>query len=156
MSYIKREMGRVNLKEKLTKVKCLPSVVLHTRYDIHQIREKQSIKLSEKLRKLSLEQERPLFEITNTVICYDLNIKPPKYVMETLSLGPKNVVLEKFDGFQVLSEIDHLLEYCKKNDVDEDIMTDINVKSLAYIKNCKKQKSSTNIWLANKYLKDNK
>ena len=141
-SRIKREKGSGQLKEKLTvireeakariPVKCLPSVILHTRYDVHQIREKQSIKLSEKLRKLSLEQDRPLFEVTNTVICYDLNIKPPKYVMETLSLGPKNVVLEKLNDFQVLSETDYLLEYCKRTAVDEDTMTDINVKTLAY------------------------
>ena len=40
-------------------------------------------------------------------------------------------------------------------EVSEDIITDINVKTLTYIKKCKKVKSSRNVILTKKYLKDN-
>ena len=74
--------------------------------------------------------------------------------METLSLGPKNAVLDRFDPKDVLAEVDGLLYHCKKNKVSDEIITDINVKTLAYIKRCKKLKTSRNIQMTRKYLKD--
>ena len=100
--------------------------------------------------RLSSEQERPLFNVNNTVICYKLDKNPPKYVMDTLSLGPRNPVLGKFDENDILAELDGLLKYCKDNNVNEDTITDINIKTLTYIKNCRKQKSSRNIELTRK------
>ena len=47
-----------------------------------------------------------------------------------------------------------LLKYCKDNNVNEDTITDINIK-ITYVKNCRKQKSSRNIELTRKYLKEN-
>ena len=53
--------------------------------------------------------------------------------------------------------MDELIRYCRdKRKLEEDVITDINVKTLAYIKKCNKQKSSRNIQLTKKYLKDNK
>ena len=74
--------------------------------------------------------------------------------METLSLGPKNAVLDRFDPKEVLAEVDGLLYHCKKNKVSDEIITDINVKTLTYIKKCKKLKMSRNIQMTRKYLKD--
>ena len=74
---------------------------------------------------------------------------PPKYVMDTLSLGSRNPVLGKID---ILAELDGLLKYCKDNNVNKDI----NIKTLTYIRNCRKQKYSRNIELRRKYLKENK
>ena len=74
---------------------------------------KSLTKLDGKLYKLSREQERPLFDIKNTVICCGLK-SPPKYVLDTLSLGPRNVVLEAFNQNDVLAELDDLLRFCKK------------------------------------------
>ena len=79
----------------------------------------------------------------------------PKFVMETLSLGPKSAVLDKFDPKEVLAEVDKLLAHCKENDISDDIITDINVKTLTYIKKCKKLKGSRNVLLTKKYLKEN-
>ena len=45
--------------------------------------------------------------------------------------------------------------HCKKNNVCDETITDINVKTLTYIKKCKKMKTSKNITLTKKYLKDN-
>ena len=65
--------------------------------------------------------------------------------METLALGPKNAVLDRFDPKDVLAEVDGLLYHCKVNNVPDETITDINVKTLTYIKKCKKMKISRNI-----------
>ena len=43
---------------------------------------------------------------------------------------------------------------CKYNDVEEQVMTDINVKTLTYIKNCEKQTIPRNIQLTRRYLNE--
>ena len=126
-------------------IQLFPSIILYTRIHVNEFRKKQNAKLDSKLHRLSLEQERPLFNVHNTVRCYCLSTPPPKYVLETLSLGPRNAILEKFDKNDLLAELDELLRFCRRNEVSEDIMTDINVKTLAYVKRCLKQKNSRNI-----------
>ena len=110
---------------------------------------------AKKLSNLSDEQQRPLFNVKNTVVIHDLDKTPPTYVLETLSLGPKNAVLDRFEPKDVLVELDGLLNHCKTNDVSKDTITDINVKTLNYIKKCKKMKTSRNIQMPKKYLKEN-
>ena len=70
-------------------------------------------------------------------------------------MGPRNAVLEKFDKNDVLTELDELVRFCRKEKLEENIITDINVKTLAYVKKCAKQKPSRNLKLTKKYLKDN-
>lgn len=135
--------------------KCLPSIVLHTRIYVKNVRIDQRQKLDNKLQRLSEEQERPLFNVRNTVICYGLTKTPPKYVMDTLSLGPRNSVMEDFNQNDVLAELDSLIRFCKQKEVADEMITDINVKTLTYIKNCKKQKTPRNIQMTRKYLKEN-
>ena len=88
--------ARRTFKEKLP-IECRASVVLHTRYDIRLTKSKQSSNLDKQLSHLSKEQDKPLFNVKNTIICYQLESTPPKYVLETLSLGPKNSILDGFD-----------------------------------------------------------
>ena len=45
------------------------------------------------------------------------------------------------------------MRYCKDNTIDEEIITDINIKTINYIKKCKKQTSSRNIQMTKRYLK---
>ena len=135
--------------------KCLPSIVLHTRMFLRRVRSNQTNKLNDKLHRLSEEQERPLFNVHNTVMCYGLMKTPPKFVMDTLSLGSRNSIMEVFNQNEVLAELDGLLRFCRQHDVSDDVMTDINVKTLNYIKNCKKQKSPRNIQMTRRYLKEN-
>ena len=73
--------------------------------------------------------------------------------METLSFGPKNAVMDSVDAKPILTEIDLFIEYCEKHYLPQDLITDINVKTLDYIKKCKKIKSSRNIQLTKQYLK---
>ena len=96
---------RNDLKD-LVGYKYLPSIVLHSRLDLTELRFNQPNKLNTKLNCLSKEQDRPLFNVENTVICYNLNYQPPKYVFQTLALGPKNSILTKFDKNEVLAEVD--------------------------------------------------
>ena len=147
--------SRETLKQKVN-TKLLPSIVLYIRCYIHKLRETRSMKLNEKLYKLSKEQEKPLFNVKNTVKCYDLDENPPKYVIDTLALGPRNSVLTKFDQNDILAELDSVLRFCKDKELDDDLVTDINIKTLAYVKKCKKQKQSRNIMLTKKYLKEKK
>ena len=146
---------RNELKD-LVGYKYLPYIILHSRLDLKELRFIQSSKLNTKLNRLSKEQDRPLFNVENTVIYYNLNYQPPKYVFETLALGPKNSILTKFHKNEVLAEVDKLLKFCKAKKISDEIMTDINVKTLTYIKNCNKQKNPRNIQMTCRYLKENK
>ena len=47
------------------------------------------------------------------------------------------------------------MEFCRDKKVDEEVITDINIKTLSYIKNCEKQKSPRNLMLTRRYLKEN-
>ena len=134
----------------------LPSVSLFVRNAMQDCRKLQKEKHNKKLLSLSDEQERPLFNVKNTVVVHGLDRNPPSYVLETLSLGPKTSVLDRFEPKDVLSELDGLLNFCKTNNVSNETITDINVKTLNYIKKCKKMKSSRNIMMTKKYLKENK
>ena len=146
---------RNELKD-LVGYKYLPSIILHSRLDLKELRFNQSNKLNTKLNRLSKEQDRPFFNVENTVICYNLNYQPPKYVFETLAVSPRNSILTKFDKSEMLAEVDKLLKFCKAKEISDEIMTDINVKTLTYIKNCNKQKNPRNIQMTCRYLKENK
>ena len=50
-----------------------------------------------KLDNLSKQQEHRLFNVHDTVRLFELDIHPPKYVLDTLSMGPKNPILNKFN-----------------------------------------------------------
>ena len=67
-------------------LKCLPSIALYTRETRIATRRKQLRTHNKKLENLSEEQERPLFNVQNTVVLCGLETPPPAYVMETLSL----------------------------------------------------------------------
>ena len=154
---LKAKSERITLHEKLDDKrcclkaivprKCLPSIVLHTRCARTKARRDQMLVHNKKLEHLSEEQERPLFNVENTVFVCGADLSIPKFVMETLSLGPKSAVLDKFDTKEILAEVDKLLAHCKDNDISDDIITDINVKTLTYIKKCKKFKGSRNVLL---------
>ena len=144
-------------RQQLTSVapeKALPSVVIYTRLTRPNTRRQQCKIHNTKLTSLSEEQQRPLFNVSNTVVVCGLKTSPPKYVMETLALGPKNAILDRFDPKDILAEIDGLLHHCKISKVSDEMITDINVKRLTYIKKCKQIKSSKNIQMTKKYLKD--
>lgn len=116
---------RNNVKQEIPE-KLFPSIIVHTRIDTEELRFEQNSKFNDKLYRLSLEQDQPLFNVKNTVFCFNLLKTPPKYIMETLSLGPKNAVLEKFNPNEVLMELDNVLEFCRKKECDESLITDIN------------------------------
>ena len=157
---VKQSTARLNEQRNAIKsvapVKCLPSIALYVRISRSEVRQSQCRTHNKKLLALSKEQGQPLFNVKNTVITHELDNIPPTYVMQTLSLGPKNAVLDKFEPKDILAELDLLLGHCKSHNVSDETITDINVKTLAYIKKCKKLKSNRNITLTRKYLKEHK
>ena len=76
-------------------------------------------------------------------------------MLETLSLGPKHAILDKLNPNDVLVEMDLFLNHCKKKSTPEEIINEINFKTMNYIKHCKQMKPSRNIYLTKRYLKDN-
>ena len=77
-------------------------------------------------------------------------------MLETLSLGPKNAVLNQFEPNDVLTQLDLFINRCDKKAFQTNSkIVDINVKTLDYIKKCKKLKCSKHINMTKKYLKDN-
>lgn len=145
----KRKEIQTRINERL-----LPSVALYSRQSAREARKDVKNIHRKKLLALSEEQERPLFNVKNTVILHELDEEPPRYVIDTLSLGPKNSVLERFNPHDILAEIDGLLNDCKQNNVTEEVISDINIKTINYIKKCKKQKASKHIQATKRYLKD--
>ena len=133
----------------------LPSIVVYTRLLVLEHRTEGRKRHNQKLCALAEEQERPLFNVSNTVRLLELKKTPPAYVIETLSLGPRSPVLNKFDSKEVLATLDEFLHHCKNNCVDDEVITDINVKTLNYVKKCKQLRNSRNVMLTNKYLKEN-
>ena len=107
-----------------------------------------------KLENLSRDQERPLFKLQNTVRLFELDIVPPKYVIETLSLGPKNSVLTNFDQKKLLAEIDILLSKLEARDISNETVNDISAATLKYIKTCSKQKIPRHLQMMRRYLKE--
>ena len=163
---IRAKMDLDNLKEHLNSKrelvkqeiphKCLPSVILHSRISQNQHRVDGQNKHNKKLHNLSQEQGRPLFNVKNTVRLFDLPVTPPAYVIETLSLGPRTPILNPFDPKEVLATLDGFLYDCKQHKVSDEMMTDINIKTINYIKKCDKLKPSRNMMMTNKYLRENK
>ena len=137
----------------LVRPKFIPSIIFHTRQSVKQTRVNVQKTHSNKLQSLSKEQQRPLFDVHDTVKICDDDIIPPRYVIDTLALGPKNAVLDKFDPKETLAQIDALLYKCKRDKVSDEIMNDINVATFKYIKSCSKQKSPRNLSLTKRYLK---
>ena len=126
----------------------------HTRKERSENHQTQRRTHNKKLSDLSEKQERPLFNVENTVITCGLTATSSAYVLETLALGPKNAVLDRFNPKDILAELDGLLYHCRKNNIPDETITDINVKILTYIKKCRKMRNSKNIMQTNKYLKD--
>ena len=133
----------------------LPSVVFHSRTERKASRREKERVHAKKLENLSRDQDRPLLNVSRTVITYNLNYSLPKFVLDTLSLGPKCAVLDTVNPKNILAELDLFLSFCKSNKVSDEIITDINIKTLAYIKKCQKQKSPRNIAMTKRYLKEN-
>ena len=78
----------------------------------------------------------------------------PRYVLDTLALGPKNPVLDKFNEKEVSAEMDHLLNRLKSNGISNDVINDINVATPKNI-SCSIQRAPRHITMTKRYLKDN-
>ena len=121
---------------------------------VHSTRKEVTTTQLKKLDNLSSEQERPLFHVQDTVKLFDIGIVPPNYIIDTLALGPKNPVLTKFDQKEILAEIHIVLSKLNERNVSNEVINDINVATLQYIKICCKQKTPHNILMTRWFLKE--
>ena len=105
-----------------------------------------------KLENLSKEQGRSLFNLRHTVKLFELDIAPPKHVLDTLALSPKNPVLETFDWKAMLVEIDLLLNHLQEQNLSNVTISDINIAAINYIKKSSKQSIPRNLIMTKKYI----
>ena len=134
--------------EKLRQMLChalIASVVLYSRMTVQNIHLEVTSTHQKKLDNLSKQQERPLFNVDDTIRLFEVDIHPPKYVLDTLSMGPKNPILDKFNQKELLAEIDLLLNRLGKANGSNDVLNDVNVATLKYIKNCLSQRTPKHI-----------
>ena len=66
---------------------------------------------------------------------FKVDIHPPKHVLDTLSMGPKNLILDKFNQKELLAKIDLLLNRLGKGNISN-VLNIINVATLKYVKSC--------------------
>ena len=145
---------RSTLKSK-TPYKVLPSIIFHSRLQRRKNRKLTQTKHEKKIHLLSQRQNRPLFNVENTVIFSDFAGHVPNYVKETLALGPRHPVMKKFNENEILVELDSFLNYCEKHFIPDNTVTEINIKTLNYIKQCKKQKIPKHVKLTKEFLRKN-
>ena len=137
--------------------KLIPTILLHTRIAWLTEKEKIQAKHQDKLRQLSIEQDRPIARMnTGTITILD-NIKNvPEYVRATLANGPRHPLLTKFDEKAIAAEINALIEHHEKIGMSQDIINDINIASYRYIRDGRKQRGDKAIAYTSKYLKKEK
>ena len=75
--------------------------------------------------------------------------------MDTLALGPNNPVLDIFNPKDALAEVDLLLHHCSANNVSDDIVSEINIATMKYVKSCSAQQPPRNLIMTKRYLKEN-
>ena len=151
---LRLEEKRDILKQKLPR-NCVPSAVVYSRIQRVKSRIYTSATHDKKIKNLSLLQKKPLFNVKNTVRIVDVSINIPSYVLQTLALGPRNPVMTRFNEKDVLVELDGFLNYCNEHHLPDRTLTDINIKTLNYIKSCKKQKTPRHITLTKQFLSKN-
>ena len=108
----------------------------------------------QKMIMLSKQQERPLLNVKNTVKIIDEDIKPPDYVLQVLSMGPKQPVLDEFRPKHLLAEVDIALSQLSASST-QDALYQINIATFQYIKECKKQRPDRKVNMTNRYLREN-
>ena len=90
---------------------------------------------NKKIHEWSEQQSKPLFKVGGTITFCDVDPeKIPKYVKDTLSLGPNNSVqlgFDRKDKKELWAECNNFMEICKKNNASKEILTGINVKTLS-------------------------
>ena len=133
----------------------IPSIAWHSNMELKEARLNLEEVHKKKLRVLSHEQGKPMFNINTSVKVVDVDVPIPKYVLDTLALGPKNPILDKFDKKDVLAEIDSLLEFGEKRMLSSDTLNEIETATVIYNKKCEKQAPNKGVVLANIFRKDN-
>lgn len=130
-------------------------VALYSRALIHRVRVEVLSTQKKNLENLFKQQEHPLFNVCDTVKLFKVDLQLPRYVLDTLALRPKKPALGKFNEKEKLAEIDRLLNRLNSNGNSNDVINDINVTTLEYVRSCSTQRTPRHITMKKHYLKDN-
>ena len=126
----------------------------HQEFDLKRLVIKERHK--NKLLQMAERQGMPLFGIYDSVKVIDVEVPIPKYVLETLALGPKNPVLEKYNVKSTLAEVDGLLEFCESKECSPDMKNEIEAATIRYNKKSEQQIPQRNVAMTKKFLSENK
>ena len=155
MTLYEHEWKVNDTREKLRQIlghTLIASVVLYSIMKVQNIHLEVTSTHQKKLDNLSKQQEWPLFNVHDTVRLFKLDIHSPKYVLGTLSMGPKNPILDKFNQKELLAEIDLSLNWLGKASVSNDVLNDINLGTWKYVKSCLSQRRPRCIIMTKRYL----
>ena len=98
----------------------IPSVALYSKVLVQRFRVEALSTQKKKLESLSKQQQRPLFNVYDTIRLFKIDLQLPRYALVTLVLGPKIPVLDKFNEKEVLNPV-------KLNCISNNAINDINV-----------------------------
>ena len=98
----------------------IPSVALYSKVLVQRVLVEALSTQKKKLESLSKQQQRPLFNVYDTIRLFKIDLQLPRYVLVTLALGPKTPVLDKFNEKEVLNRV-------KSNCISNNAINDINV-----------------------------
>ena len=95
-----------------------------------------------KLTHLSEQQENPIWKLNEkSYTLIDVKEKPPDFVLNLISRGPRYPIRDKFDKMAFLAEMDRLIEHAEGfTGPGGDIINQINIKSCQYVKSMETSK----------------
>ena len=108
-----------------------------------------------KSRKLTLKN-RPLRNGShNNVVRLD-GVELPKFVLDVLSLSPKDPVRDKFNEVHFLADIDRLLRELRENNTDGEKICEIELSAKCYANNVRESPMDRGVKKTKDFLKDQK
>ena len=107
-----------------------------------------------KLKKLAVDQDKPLAERSDNVVVL-ADVKPPNYVLDVLSRGPKHPVLDKFNEMSFLADMDRLMCQVKHSPQNTSgTINNLNALSVSYIRKASTQRPDRSFLKTCKFLKE--
>ena len=107
-----------------------------------------------KIADLAVSQGRPLASIERSVVLLD-DIKPPQFVLELLSKGPKYLIGGKFERHHFFAEVNRFLEKLVAAKCDPSVVNRVNAHAVLYAQKCNRRFGNRLVKKVTSYLKEN-
>ena len=109
---------------------------------------------AQKLKNLSLEQEKPV-RTKSRILTVEEGLDIPKHILEFLSYGPKHPTMTKFDANLFQAQVENVVSRLLEEDKESSWVKDVNALALQYARKCKKRNPSRILLSEQEYLKEN-